>query len=141
MAALWATFFVGCSQEAKQVDSEVAVVMKESVNKIAAEAMKQDNALTGHSIGITKLIVDDLEETQTFYQTMFGMKEVRCYDDDLNIFEETIMGFEGGGATLGLFAPNDKVEKPLKKPVAPLVLFTRQNFKHWYKELKMQIIQ
>jgi predicted enzyme related to lactoylglutathione lyase len=136
MAVLCATFFVGCSQEVKQANSEVAVVMKESVDKIEAVAMKQNKALTGHSIGIAKLIVDDLVKTQTFYETMFGMKELRRYDYDLNIFEEAIMGFDIGGATLALFAPNDEVEKPLKKPAAPLVFIYTPEFEALVQRIK-----
>jgi catechol 2,3-dioxygenase-like lactoylglutathione lyase family enzyme len=74
-----------------------------------------------HTIGAAKLIVGDLQESQLFYERMFGMKEVRRYDYDLETFEETILGF-GEGARLALFAPNPKAEAALEKSQFPVVL-------------------
>jgi len=136
LALLCSTFLLGCSQEAKQAEGEAATAIKESVEKTEEVVTEKEKPLTGHSIGIAKLIVDDLIKTQTFYEAMFGMKEVNRYDYDLDVFEETIMGFDGGGATLALFAPNDKIEKPLKKPSAPLVLIYTPEFEALTQRIK-----
>lgn len=79
------------------------------------------------TVGIAKLIVDDLAETQKFYEDLFGMKEVTRYDYDLDTYEETIMAFESG-ARLALFAPNDNVEIPLAKSQYPVVLIYTPEF-------------
>lgn len=79
------------------------------------------------TVGIAKLIVDDLAETQKFYEDLFDMKEVTRYDYDLDTYEETIMAFESG-ARLALFAPNDKVEIPLAKSQYPVVLIYTPEF-------------
>ncbi len=136
IAILCTTFLVGCSQEAKLTDGEVAAVAQELVAKTEEVSIAKKKLMTGHKIGIAKLIVDDLVKTQKFYEAMFGMKEVNRYDYDLNVFEETIMGFDEGGATLALFAPNDKVEKPLKKPSAPLVLIYTPEFEALTQRIK-----
>ena len=93
----------------------------------AANAAAQEAPNAVATIGAAKLIVDDLVETQAFYETLFGMQEVRRYDYDLDTFEETIMGF-GSGARLALFAPNHEVEKPLKKSQFPVVLIYSPEF-------------
>ena len=56
-----------------------------------------------HTIGLAKLIVGDLKKTQTFYESMFGMKEVGHYSA-AGVYDEPIMGF-GSGARLALFQP------------------------------------
>lgn len=91
------------------------------------------------TIGAAKLIVDDLAKTQAFYENLFGMKEVRRYDYDLDTFEETIMAFENG-ARLALFAPNDKVEKPLAKSQYPVVLIYTPEFEAVLAKLNNQNI-
>lgn len=75
---------------------------------------------TPHIIGAPKLIVDNLDEAQAFFEVMFGMKEVRRYDGG-DTFEESIVGFEEG-ARLALFAPKPEAEKPLEKSQYPVVL-------------------
>jgi hypothetical protein len=89
--------------------------------------VQADNGKPVASVGIAKLIVDDLAETQKFYEDFFGMKEVTRYDYDLDTYEETIMAFESG-ARLALFAPNDKVEMPLAKSQYPVVLIYTPEF-------------
>ncbi|MGH1471086.1 MAG: VOC family protein [Cellvibrionaceae bacterium] len=144
--ALCSVILIGCSQENKEITTET---LQQDVDKLAEDIKGMEDKLeetatsvekqipqTAHVIGAAKLIVDDLVETQKFYETMFGMKEVRRYDYDLDTFEETIMGFESGGATLALFAPNDKVEVPLKKPAAPLVLIYTPEFEAVTKRIK-----
>ncbi len=143
----------GCTEKSQEVTAEaleqslesVAVDIKEMEERIgekageikeAATSSEKEIPQTAHVIGAAKLIVDNLAETQKFYESMFGMKEVRRYDYDLDTFEETIMGFDGGGATLALFAPNDKVEMPLKKPAAPLVLIYTPEFKAITKRIE-----
>lgn len=79
------------------------------------------------TVGIAKLIVDDLAKTQKFYEDLFGMKEITRYDYDLDTYEETIMSF-GSGTNLALFAPNDKVELPLAKSQFPVVLIYTPEF-------------
>lgn len=81
-----------------------------------------------NSVGVAKLIVNDLEKTQAFYETYFGMREVNRYNYDLDTFEETIMALDSGGAQIALFAPNPKAEPPLPKSQYPVVLFYTPNF-------------
>ncbi len=104
-----------------------------------ATSQADDKPAAVATIGAAKLIVDDLAKTQKFYEDLFGMKEVRRYDYDLDLFEETIMGF-GEGARLALFAPNDKVEKPLKKSQYPVVLIYTPEFGKVMEKLKTQEI-
>lgn len=117
-----------------ETETNTAKATVEATTETTTEATTETASL--HTIGAAKLIVDDLVKTQTFYETMFGMKEVRRYDYALDVFEETIMGFENGGATLALFAPNDNVEKPLKKPAAPLVLIYSPEFEAVTKRIE-----
>jgi len=98
---------------------------------LIAEEAAQPNA----RIGAAKLIVDDLAKTQKFYEDLFGMKEVRRYDTNLDRYEETIMAFDTG-ARLALFAPNDKVELPLKKSQNPVVLIYTPEFDKVVEKLK-----
>jgi catechol 2,3-dioxygenase-like lactoylglutathione lyase family enzyme len=91
------------------------------------------------TIGAAKLIVDDLAKTQKFYEDLFGMKEVRRYDYDLDTYEETIMAFDTG-ARLALFAPNDKVELPLPKSQYPVVLIYTPEFNEVVEKLKTEEI-
>lgn len=86
-----------------------------------------DDTQANATVGTAKLIVDDLAKTQAFYQNMFGMKEVRRYNYDLDTFEETILGFDSG-VQLALFAPNSKAEKPLAKSQFPVVLIYTPEF-------------
>lgn len=88
-----------------------------SLNTLAEESAKQK-----HRIGAAKLNVVDLVKTQAFYEKMFGMKETRRYDYDLETFEETIMGFDDEGPKIALFAANPKSEMPIRKSQYPVVL-------------------
>jgi catechol 2,3-dioxygenase-like lactoylglutathione lyase family enzyme len=78
-----------------------------------------------HTIGLAKLIVGDLNKTQAFYDTMFGMKEVGHYSAD-GVYDEPIMGFATGDARLALFKP--LAEAPVQKPQAPQVLIYTPDF-------------
>jgi predicted enzyme related to lactoylglutathione lyase len=71
-----------------------------------------------HHIGAAKLIIGDVKKTQSFYETMFGMKEVSHYSGK-GVYDEPIMGFEGG-ARLALFSP--LAEAQLKKSQYPVAL-------------------
>ncbi|MDX1491918.1 MAG: VOC family protein [Pseudohongiellaceae bacterium] len=96
-----------------------------SISVSMAATAQEDAPLA--TIGIAKLIVDDLAETQQFYQSLFGLQEVMRIDHDLDTYEETILSF-GSGTTLALLAPNDKVEKPLTKSRFPVVLIYTPEF-------------
>lgn len=87
------------------------------------------------TVGLAKLIVDDLATTQKFYEDLFGMKEVTRYDYDMDTFEETIMAF-GSGTRLALFAPNGKVEMPLAKSQYPIVLIYTPEFAKVVERIK-----
>jgi predicted enzyme related to lactoylglutathione lyase len=71
-----------------------------------------------HRIGAAKLIIGDVKATQSFYETMFGMKEVSHYSAK-DVYDEPIMGF-GAGARLALFSP--LAEPQLKKSAYPVAL-------------------
>jgi predicted enzyme related to lactoylglutathione lyase len=77
-----------------------------------------------HTIAVAKVIVDDLQKTQQFYEQMFGMKEVAHYSA-AGVYDEPLLGF-GSGARLALFQP--KAEAALKKPQAPQVLIYTPHF-------------
>jgi catechol 2,3-dioxygenase-like lactoylglutathione lyase family enzyme len=91
-------------------------------------------------VGLAKLIVDDLAKTQVFYESMFGMREAKRYNYDLDTFEESIMEFpaesEQPAPRLALFAPNDKIEKPLKTSQFPVVLIYTPEFDAVTKRIK-----
>lgn len=74
-----------------------------------------------HIIGAPKLIIGDVKQNQTYYEQMFGLKEVSHYRSE-GVYDEPIMGYEDG-ARLALFSP--KAEAQLKKPRAPVAfIFT-----------------
>ncbi|GAB1258838.1 hypothetical protein NBRC116494_33400 [Aurantivibrio plasticivorans] len=95
---------------------------------VTAETKEQAlNENLPHYIGAAKLIVQDLPKTQTFYEDLFGMEEVKRYNYAPEVFEETIMSF-GEGARLALFAPNPKAEAPVRDSQYPVVLFYTPDF-------------
>lgn len=104
-----------------------------------ASTNAEENAQPNATIGAAKLIVDDLALTQKFYEDLFGMKEVRRYNYDLDTYEETIMAFDQG-ARLALFAPNDNMEKPLPKSQYPVVLIYTPEFDRVVEKLKTEEI-
>lgn len=69
-------------------------------------------------IGAVKLIIGDVKENQSYFEQMFGMKEIDHYSDAA--YDEPVMGFDDG-AHLALFSP--KLEPPLKKSAYPVALF------------------
>ncbi|MCH8175871.1 MAG: VOC family protein [Proteobacteria bacterium] len=75
-----------------------------------------------HSIVAPKLIVDDLGRAENFYKTFLGVKEINRIDSNLELFDETILGY-GQGANIALYEPNPNVERPLPKSQHPVVLF------------------
>lgn len=91
-----------------------------------------DTATSPHTIGLAKLIVGDLKKTQSFYESMFGMKEVAHYSGK-GVYDEPIMGF-GAGARLALFQP--LAEAPVKKPQAPQVLIYAPDFEALVKRIE-----
>lgn len=107
--------------------SSIALTAMFTATIVNAEETKPAAVEKPHYIGASKLIVADLAKTQAFYETMFGMKEKKRYDYNVDLFEETIMGFDKG-ASLALFAPNPKAEAPLKKSLYPVVLIYTPEF-------------
>jgi catechol 2,3-dioxygenase-like lactoylglutathione lyase family enzyme len=94
-------------------------------DKPAAAAVKLNPTPTAtipagqaHIIGSAKLIIGDVKENQTFFETVFGMKEVSHYSSK-GAYEEPIMGFESGGR-LALF--HSLTEAPLTKSQFPVAL-------------------
>jgi catechol-2,3-dioxygenase len=85
--------------------------------KSAMPAAKIDAPLP-HRIGAAKLIIGDVKQTQAFYESMFGMKEVAHYSGK-DVYDEPIMGF-AAGARLALFSP--LAEPQLKKSQYPVAL-------------------
>jgi catechol 2,3-dioxygenase-like lactoylglutathione lyase family enzyme len=81
----------------------------------------QEHTDMASSIGAAKLIVGDARQNQTFFEQMFGMKQVNHYQAK-DLYDEPVMGFEDG-ARLALFSP--LAEAPLKKSQYPVaVLYT-----------------
>jgi len=84
----------------------------------ACAAHGADAPMPLNQIGAVKLIVGDAKENQTYFEQMFGMKEIDHYRDQ-SIYDEPIMAFDEG-AHLALFSP--KQEPPLKKSAFPVAL-------------------
>jgi catechol 2,3-dioxygenase-like lactoylglutathione lyase family enzyme len=76
-------------------------------------------------IGAVKLIIGDVKENQSYFETMFGMKEVDHYGDKA-LYDEPIMGFDDG-AHLALFSP--KQEPQLKRSAFPVALIYTPDLK------------
>jgi catechol 2,3-dioxygenase-like lactoylglutathione lyase family enzyme len=85
---------------------------------IACTAQSADAPMPLNKIGAVKLIIGDVKENQSYFEQMFGMKEIDHYHDAA--YDEPIMGFDGG-AHLALFSP--KLEPPLEKSAYPVALF------------------
>jgi len=94
---------------------------------VAQDSESPAAAKIPHYIGAPKLIIDDLDRAENFYKHFLGMQEIRRIDQNLEVFDETIMGY-GAGARLALFEPNTNAEKPLLKSRHPVVLFNVPNF-------------
>ena len=90
----------------------------------AGTASGQNAASASATVGVAKLIVSDLKQTQAFYESMFGMKEVAHYSAE-GVYDEPIMGFDSG-ARLALFQP--KTAAPVKKSQAPVALIYTPEF-------------
>ena len=85
-----------------------------------------------NKIGAAKLIIGGVKPNQTYYEQMFGMKEVDHYSDPA-LYDEPIMGFEDG-ARLALFSP--KAEAPLKKSMFPVALIYTPDWDALIKRLQ-----
>lgn len=98
----------------------------------AAPTAASPASTSPHSIGAAKLIIGDVAKTQSFYEQMFGMKELRRYSDP-ELYEEPIMGFDSG-ARLALFSP--KAEAALQKSLYPVALIYTPEFDALTKRLE-----
>ncbi|HTE40841.1 MAG TPA: VOC family protein, partial [Steroidobacteraceae bacterium] len=85
-----------------------------------------------HTIGSAKLIIADVKQSQTFFETAFGMKEVGHYNSK-EVYDEPIMGFDSG-ARLALFGA--LAEKPIKKSQYPVALIYVPNLDAVVKRLE-----
>lgn len=85
---------------------------------IACAAQGADAPMPVNRIGAVKLIIGDVKENQSYFEHMFGMKEVDHYSDKA-VYDEPIMAFDDG-AHLALFSPQQ--ESPLKKSAFPVAL-------------------
>jgi catechol 2,3-dioxygenase-like lactoylglutathione lyase family enzyme len=84
---------------------------------LACAAQSADAPMALNKIGAVKLIIGDVRENQSYFEQMFGMKEIDHYSDQA--YDEPIMGFDDG-AHLALFSP--KQDPPLKKSAFPVAL-------------------
>jgi catechol 2,3-dioxygenase-like lactoylglutathione lyase family enzyme len=84
---------------------------------VACTAHGTDAPMPLNQIGAVKLIIGDVKENQSYFEKIFGMKEIDHYSD--TAYDEPIMGFDDG-AHLALFSP--KQEAPLKKSAYPVAL-------------------
>jgi catechol 2,3-dioxygenase-like lactoylglutathione lyase family enzyme len=91
---------------------------------IAWTAHAADAPVPVNRIGAVKLIIGDVKENQTYFEHMFGMKEVDHYSDKA-LYDEPIMGFDEG-AHLALFQP--LAEPPLPKSRYPVVAIYTSEF-------------
>ncbi|MCW8194558.1 VOC family protein [Proteobacteria bacterium 005FR1] len=87
-----------------------------------------------HAIGMAKLIVDDLQSNQAFYEKFFGLEETRRFDYAPDVFVESIMGFADSDAKLALLEPRS--EEPLPKSQFPVVLIYTPEFDAVTERLK-----
>ena len=90
----------------------------------AADADAVKPAPSPHTIGAPKLIVSDAASAKSYFESMFGMKEVAHYSAD-GLYDEPIMGYDSG-ARLALFQP--KTEAALKKSQFPVALVYTPEF-------------
>src|ERR1700689_1941558 len=81
----------------------------------ANPSIAQEQTQMPSTIGAVKLIIGDVKQNQTYFEQMFGMKEVNHYSAK-DLYDEPIMGFEDG-ARLALFSP--LAEPALKKSQFP----------------------
>jgi catechol-2,3-dioxygenase len=84
---------------------------------IGAQTTSVEPTTTLNKIGAVKLIIGDVKENQTYFEQMFGLKEVDHYTD--KAYDEPIMGFDEG-AHLALFSALQ--EAPLQKSAFPVAL-------------------
>jgi catechol 2,3-dioxygenase-like lactoylglutathione lyase family enzyme len=84
----------------------------------ACAAHAADAPMPLNKIGAVKLIIGDVKQNQSYFEQMFGMKEIDHYSGQ-SIYDEPIMAFDEG-AHLALFSP--KQEPPLKKSAFPVAL-------------------
>jgi catechol 2,3-dioxygenase-like lactoylglutathione lyase family enzyme len=85
---------------------------------VAWSAHAADVPVQVNRIGAVKLIIGNVKENQSYFEHMFGMKEVDHYSDQA-AYDEPIMGFDDG-AHLALFSP--KQEPQLKRSAFPVAL-------------------
>ncbi|HWW20053.1 MAG TPA: VOC family protein, partial [Steroidobacteraceae bacterium] len=85
---------------------------------LAGPVTAQEHTDMASNIGAAKLIIGDVKQNQTYFEQMFGMKEVNHYRSK-DLYDEPIMGFEEG-ARLALFSP--LADAPLKKSQYPVAL-------------------
>jgi len=92
---------------------------------VAWTAHAADAPVPVNRVGAVKLIIGDVKENQTYFEHMFGMKEVDHYGDKA-LYDEPIMGFDEG-AHLALFSP--KQEPQLKRSAFPVALIYTPDLK------------
>jgi catechol 2,3-dioxygenase-like lactoylglutathione lyase family enzyme len=112
-----------------------ALAMNASGADAPAPAAAAKVAPTPHTIGSAKLNVSDLAATQAFYEKMFGMKEVAHFNDP-KAYDEPILGFEGTGTRIALFAPTSKEQATLKRSEFPVVLIYTPDFEQVTKRIE-----
>jgi catechol 2,3-dioxygenase-like lactoylglutathione lyase family enzyme len=85
---------------------------------LAGPIAAQEHTDMSSRVGAAKLIIGDVKQNQTYFEQMFGMKQVTHYQAK-DLYEEPIMGFDDG-ARLALFSP--LAEAPLKKSQYPVAM-------------------
>ena len=64
----------------------------------ACAAYSADAPMPLNKVGAAKLIIGDVKENQTYFEHMFGMKEIDRYSDQL--YDEPIMAFDEGAKSV-----------------------------------------
>jgi hypothetical protein len=67
---------------------------------VAWTAQAADVPVQANRIGAVKLIIGNVKENQSYFEHMFGMKEVGHYSDAA-AYDEPIMGFDDGAHLAG----------------------------------------
>lgn len=110
-----------------------AIALGLAASSMPAVSQKAESAQAAipHEIGAAKLIVDDAEVSKKYFETYFGMAEVRRFTAPA--YNEPIMGY-GDGARLALFAAT--TNEGVKKSAYPVALVYTPDFDAMTKRIE-----
>lgn len=103
-----------------------------------ARAAEYDPTKAVYTLVAAKVVVDDLKQSQTFYQDYFGLKEVsreqqqRSFEDGYG-YDEVVLGFDAGVRLTLMSSPK---EQGLQKSRYPVVLIYTPDFEAVVKRLE-----